>query len=72
MWEEEMAWTVAWTGKTIWGDYYSDSECFDEEQEAVAFCVKLKLKEDVYFIELQKSVVWRKGVQKIMIEEPLF
>lgn len=60
MWEESTEWIVSWSGTTIWGHDYSDSKCFDDEQIALAFCVKLGLSDTVDYINFEKSTIWRK------------
>lgn len=60
MWEERKSWYVSWSGTTIWGDGYSDSASFDDEQSALEFCTKLGLKDDVDYINFKTSVIWRK------------
>ena len=61
MWEECTVWIVYWSGTTVWGNDYNDSESFDDDgQSAMEFCVKLSLKDDVDYINLKKSIIWRK------------
>ena len=60
MWEESTSWNVSWSGTTIWGYGYSDSEYFDDEQSALEFCVKLRLNDGVNYINLEESTIWRK------------
>jgi hypothetical protein len=61
MWEKRTSWNVSWSGTTIWGNDYNDSKGFDDDdQSAMEFCVKLSLKDDVDYISLEKSIIWRK------------
>lgn len=60
MWEERISWYVSWSGTTIWGNYYDDSALFDDEQSAIEFCAKLRLKDGVDYIDLKESIIWRK------------
>ena len=61
MWEERKSWNVSWSGVTIWGYDYSDSAYFDNEQNALEFCAELGLKDGVNYINLEKSIIWRKN-----------
>ena len=60
MWEEHKSWTVSWSGTTIWGNDYNDSKYFDDEQSAMEFCTILNLKDNVDYIHLKESIIWRK------------
>ena len=62
MWKESTSWNVSWSGVTTWGDGYSDSKYFDKEREAAEFCVELSLNDGVYYINLEKSIVWERRV----------
>ena len=60
MWEERVSWNVFWSGTTIWGNDYNDNKSFDKEQDAAKFCIELGLKDGVDYINLKKSIIWRK------------
>ena len=60
MWEERKSWNVSWSGTTIWGNDYNDSALFDDERSAREFCIKLSQKDDVDYIHLKESTIWRK------------
>lgn len=60
MWDESTEWIVSWSGTTIWGCDYSDSKYFDDEQIALAFCVKLGLNDRVDYINIKESTTFRK------------
>ena len=60
MWEVKTIFYVNWSGETIWGDSYSDSEWFTDKQKALEFSVELLEKESVDFIELKESTIWRR------------
>lgn len=34
---KNITYTVEWSGKTIWDDYFSDRKTFDDKDEALAF-----------------------------------
>lgn len=65
MWEKEQHWNVSWSGETIWGASFSNGKYFDNELDARDFFTKLSLKDEVDFINLEKSIVWRKVNDKI-------
>ena len=60
MWEVETIFYVNWSGETIWGNSYSDSEWFADRQKANEFSIKLQEKEGVNFITLEESTIWRR------------
>ena len=60
MWEEKVKWEVSWSGTTIWENYYEDHKSFDNGRDAAEFCIEKKKKSDVDYINLKKSIVWRK------------
>ena len=59
MWEKEESWLVSWSGKTIWGNYYSDSQYFNNESDTDAFVETLKNQEGIYYINKEKNTIWR-------------
>jgi len=60
LWKEEKNWYISWSGTTIWGEDYSDSAYFNNEEEALAFSHELLEKETVDYVNLNESIAWRK------------
>lgn len=43
---KRVRYSVEWSGKTIWDDYFSDGKSFDDEAKAIAFIKDVLAKDE--------------------------
>lgn len=60
MWKMREVYCVVWAGVEGNGRGFRDAQTYKNEIEALNFITKLQLQDNIYYLELQKRVIWDK------------